>query len=362
MISNPGRALGYGLLAAALGIALLMLVWLLTSGAQAGGAVLGLLLLFVLSGPLAGAGWYVIGRGRAEQATEQAFADKRRIWESDRLFRREFAARIAELQRKLPAQHASSLELISNAVKGGLPDESAWYGAIQLDPAQTAELKRYEDLTWEQVRWLREHADASEATVTHALADVRRALDRRADVLIRARPTTPISPAALLRSTGPATEGLAHMAVGDAVTRDGTDYVVDRIVSSFADGQTWTLAHLAPSGLDDADAWLSISPGGLEMAWLRTITASEPGRPSMTVDGTVLSSRGSTASLVSIVSTAGSAPGVLVHIWRYRSDDRVAQVEQWPDGNLVAYAGKIIQPRELEVWPAAPRTEEVALT
>ena len=53
MTGASRRALGYGLLAGALGIAALMLIWLATSGAQAGGVVLGLLLMFVLAGPLA---------------------------------------------------------------------------------------------------------------------------------------------------------------------------------------------------------------------------------------------------------------------------------------------------------------------
>ncbi len=150
--------------------------------------------------------------------------------------------------------------------------------------------------------------------------------------------------------------------MGDAVTRDGIDYVVDRIVSGFVDGQTSKLAHLAPSGAGEADAWLWISPGALELAWLHAVAAPDPGAPSITVDDTVLRSLESTASLVSIESTAGSAPGVLVHTWRYRADDRVAEVEQWPDGNVVAYAGKIVRPRELEIWPAAQTTKEVART
>ena len=53
-----------------------MLVWLMVSGVQAGGFVLGLLLLFVLAGPLAGAGWYVLVSGHTERVEEQAFVIK----------------------------------------------------------------------------------------------------------------------------------------------------------------------------------------------------------------------------------------------------------------------------------------------
>lgn len=49
MITDLRRAPGYALLTGAVGIVLLMLLWLATSGAQGGGVVLGLLLTFVLA-------------------------------------------------------------------------------------------------------------------------------------------------------------------------------------------------------------------------------------------------------------------------------------------------------------------------
>ena len=97
MTAESRRMLGVSLLAGSAGIALLMLAWLMTSGVQAGGAVLGLLLLFVLAGPLAAGGYYVLVQGRAEHVKEQQFAGKRRILDADRLFRRELAARLRQL-------------------------------------------------------------------------------------------------------------------------------------------------------------------------------------------------------------------------------------------------------------------------
>ena len=127
-----------------------------------------------------------------------------------------------------------------------------------------------------------------------------------------------------------------ELAVGDTVTRETADYLVDRVVAGFSDGQTWKLAHLAPSGGDGSDAWLSMSPGALEVAWVHAIAAPESGVPSITVDGAILPLNQSMSSLASVESTAGSAPGVLVRTWRYRTDDHIAQVECWPDGALVA--------------------------
>jgi hypothetical protein len=223
--------------------------------------------MFVISGPLAGVGWYMIVRGRDEQAGEQAFADKRRILDSDRVFRREAVTRLSAVQRILPAEHAKSLQPILDGFSHGVHDESAWYGAVELNASQQAELKHYEDLVWEYAGWLRNHAAENQATLSEALVQLQRAVDRRADLLVRARQPAPITPAALLRATSPAADGLVNIAPGDAVTRAGTDYVVDRIVSSFADGQTSKLAHLAASGHSDADAWLWISPGGLRVGY-----------------------------------------------------------------------------------------------
>jgi hypothetical protein len=362
MTTDSRRALGYGLLAGALGITFLMVAWLLSGGAQAGGIVLGLLLLFVLAGPLAGAGWYVVARGRSQSVEEQAFAEKRRILEFDRLFRRELSARLAELTRVSPTDRAGELETLQATLTRAAPDESAWYGAIGPDPALVSDLKPYEDTVWEQVRWLKEHRDASDATIGEALDQVARALDRRSDLLVRAKQAAAVAPTTLLGSStaGVSSKMLTQIGLGDAVSREGTDYLVDRLATSFSDGQTWKLAHLAPSGRDGSDAWLSISPGGLELAWLHSIAAATPGAPAVIVDETSLQLIAVASALVTVQSAAGSAPGALVRAWRYRTDDRIAQVEQWPDGAVVAYAGLPVSAGELEIWPAETHIQEVA--
>jgi hypothetical protein len=79
MNAESRRTLGYRLLAIAAGVAVLLLVWLMVSGVQAGGFVLGLLLLLVLAGPAAAAGWYALARGHTEKVEELAFVGKRRV-------------------------------------------------------------------------------------------------------------------------------------------------------------------------------------------------------------------------------------------------------------------------------------------
>ncbi|MDQ3809022.1 MAG: hypothetical protein M3336_01900, partial [Chloroflexota bacterium] len=79
-----GRALGTSLLAGAIGITALMLVWLMVSGARGGGIVLGLLLVLVLAGPLGAAGLYILGRQPVEERQAAEFASRQRIVEADR--------------------------------------------------------------------------------------------------------------------------------------------------------------------------------------------------------------------------------------------------------------------------------------
>ena len=62
---------------------------------------------------------------------------------------------------------------------------------------------------------------------------------------------------------------------------------------------------------------------------------------------------GERSATAQVETRAGSTPGVLVRSWTYRQGRMVATVEQWPDGAVRAYAGHVVDARQLEVWPAA---------
>jgi hypothetical protein len=353
VIADGRQALGYGLLAGAAGVAILLLAWLAVSGVQAGGFVLGLLLLFVLAGPLAGAGWYVLAGGRAEGVQEKAFAGKRRVFDADRLFRAELSSQLRQLAQ-IGGLPADRLLRIADSVERAAADESAWYEAIQLDDARATVLKQYDDLAWERVRWLRDHAGEPTATLTRAVDELQLALDQRSDLLLRGRQAPAVSPAALLQMPSPAADaaGLVALGVGDALTVDGTDYLVEGLAIGFADGQTWKLAHVVASGGDASERWVSISPGGLELAWLAAVPATEPGARQMVVGQNALDLIQTRSSIVQVVTATGTAPGVLVRSWSYTSGPLRGLVEQWPDGPLRAYAGRRLASAELELWPA----------
>jgi Domain of unknown function (DUF4178) len=354
MSAESRRMLGYGLLAASAGVTLLMVLWLMTAGVEAGGAVLGLLLLFVLAGPLAAGGYYVLHQGRAERVQEEQFAGKRRVLDADRLFRRELSARLRQLSED-PQMPAAALTRMADALKDSAAnDEAAWYGAVQLDDTQVALLRQYDDLVWERLRSLRDHATDQSA----AIAELQRAMDQRTDLLVRGRSAPTISPAALLEAHRAAPTGLAELELGDAVTFEGNDYVVEAAATRFADGQTSKLLHLIPSGPGAAEHWLYVTPGGTELDWLEVIVdIQNPGANQLAFGNATLPLVSARSATVEVTTPSASTPGVLVRTWTYRAGPLVAIVEQWPDGATHAYGGTRIDPHQLDIWPANHATE-----
>ena len=167
--------------------------------------MLGVLLMFVLAGPLAAVGAYLTSTSPGEVAAEQAFASKQRILDADRLFRHELAARLCELAEVLGSRAERIRTLAENAERR-VGSEAAWYSAVQLTDDQIATLKLYDDLVWERVRWLGAHADESAVSITEAVAQLERAMDERMDLLVRGRQAPTVAPSALLAASTPAAD------------------------------------------------------------------------------------------------------------------------------------------------------------
>jgi hypothetical protein len=197
-----GRTLAYALLGGAAVLALLVVAWLAVSGARGGGIVLGLMLLVVLAGPLVVAGLVVLQRQPAEAAAEAAFASKRRVLDSDRLFRREVAPELRQLARQ-PGLPAARLADLAEDLERSTYDSPEWYAAIQLGDEDVQTLKRYDDLVWERLRLLRDRAGAgaSAAELERDVRELEQALDQRRDLLLRGR-RAPAAPASALLRAG----------------------------------------------------------------------------------------------------------------------------------------------------------------
>lgn len=352
-----GRALGYGLIAAGGGVLVLMAAWLLVAGVNPGGFVLGLLLTLVIAGPLAGGGWYVLSRQPAEALAAATFESKRRILDQDRLFRRELAAELRQLARRPALPEARITELAEDLERKAY-DSAEWYDVVQLDDTDTGALRRYDDLVWEQVRDLRRRADGATPEApevdraTRALED---ALDQRRDLLLRGKRAAAVAPGALLRAGPPqrGTEGLEQVGPGDALTYEDVDHVVEGVASYFAEGRTWKLARLVPSGANVQPRWLYVGPGALVSALLEEVRLPAAGASQLELDGTTLNLESSGSATADIAAPGGNARGLLVSYWVYRGGDRLALFERWPDGSAPAYAGNVVSPLDLELWPAA---------
>jgi hypothetical protein len=144
------------------------------------------------------------------------------------------------------------------------------------------------------------------------------------------------------------------LAIGDAVSHAGADYVVEDISASFADGETSRMVHLVPRDGLARDRWLSISPGGTELAWLDAAAApGAPGARQLSLGAVVLPLVSAQTAVVKVRSSRGSGPAAFASVWRYRAGQMVATVEQSSDGHLRAYAGRVVDRGVLEVWPAA---------
>ena len=357
-----GRTLAYAPLGGAVVLALLILAWLAVSGARAGGIVLGLMLLVVLAGPLAVAGLVVLRRQPAEAAAEAAFGSKRRVLDADRLFRREVAPELRQLARQ-PGLPAARLEDLAADLERSTYDSPEWYAAIQLGDDDVETLKRYEDLVWDRVRLLRDRASAgaSAAELDQPVRELEQALDQRRDLLIRGKRAPTVAPSVLLRAGAPARglDAIRGLAVGDAVTLDGADYLVEGVATSFAEGQTWKLLHLEPADAGHTDRWLYVGPAGLELAVLDEV--EPPARDDQALvfphpQGRDLARVSEGTATVDVHSRAGSARGVLVRFVRYAAPAAVGLVERWPDGAQHAYLGRSIHASDLEVWPARDRS------
>lgn len=92
----------------------------------------------------------MLSRDAVERVEEQKFVGKRRILQSDHLFRDELSARLSQLASK-PGLPSDELTRLAQTLKRSIHDEAAWYDTIHLDDAQTGLLAQYDDLVWEQV-------------------------------------------------------------------------------------------------------------------------------------------------------------------------------------------------------------------
>lgn len=363
-------AVAYGLVALGSVLGGIVLLWLIVALAQgqltAAGAVLGLLLAAVLGLPPVGVGVYIMSRGKQEAAEEADLQGQRRTLEADRLFRAQQARELTQLARRLEQHQGQSasglvgrLRNLVEDLESPAYDRSGWYEAVELAPADREALERYDEVLSAGARRMAELVDRIEGDRT-LLAQLEQAVrawegdfSRRSD-LLRGRRAAGVAATELLKAGSAEVSGavLAALKAGDAISRDGVDYLVEASVSYFEAGRT-SLVHRLTT--EAAEAWLYVAPGGLKLAWLQEAKLGErPGQDKLEHEGTTYVLEESSEAAASIQTRGGMGTKAVVTVWRYRGDDgRLLRVERWPEGDR-AYSGRWIVARELEVWAAGP--------
>lgn len=367
---QQGRAVGFGLIILGVVLGALVFLWLFVNAIggqlEAGGLVLGLIILAVLALPPVGAGVYLLGRARQEEVEAAGFASRRRVFEADRLFRadvsREFR-QLAERLEQLPGEQARRAvtrlrQIVEDLENPGI-SEASWYEAVHLEDRDLDALRAYDDLVSDGLRRLDALADdleAGQATAAERLEstirDVEDQLRLRQELLVRGRRAAAVSPTELLTARqaarGPGTP--AELKVGDAITYEGEDYLVEATVTYFSAGRTWRIHRL---GDGQAERWLYTSPAGLDLFMLEAMPAPEPGSESVERDGSRCRLAASGTASATVRTATLEQGGTSVDYWRYACpDETIVWVERWPDA-LRAYAGPRVRPSALEVWPRA---------
>lgn len=363
---GSSRAWAWGLIGLGAVLGGLLILWTGANAAtgelRAGGAVFALILAAVLALPPLGAGYYLLQRSAVEERDTGRFEARRKLLEGDRLFRQQAAAHLRGLAERLGAQPAAAerLRALAATAEGARRDETAWYEADPLADEDLPTLRRYEDTLQAEtdrlsdltVRTLQGETGAAEA-LPASLDRWERTYRQREALLLRGRRGPAVAPEALLRARTP-TRGAAALnalALNDAVTVDFEDYVVQGVLSYFAEGRTWHLYLLRSGG---AERWLWGSAGSLTWAVLDPLVPTPaPGAPSVEMEGATLALAESGSATVDVTTTAGAERGIGVEYWRYSGPDRrVVWVERWP-GEVRAGAGRETLPDTIDVWPHA---------
>lgn len=378
-----GSALGTSLLA--LGAALLALALLWEVSLVARGVwpittlIFGLGLTVVLTAPLIGAGWYLRGRGVQEATEASQFGERRAVLDADAALRREVVREIdQQLQDAraalpmLPQPAAASLEQTARLLAGvrddlALPGYSSttWMDSgAGLRPEQIATVRRYDDLVVAQARRLGEIAGrlrADPAAVdslargAQLLAEhvaEREALLGRGQEAPAMRPQEMLDAGVVPRRR---LEDPVRLALEDAVSYEGIDYVVRGVLDYFAGGRRWRSYQLHDG---KEERWLEVRGNGSDLFWFQRVTDGD--LPASTGDSITwnttdyrLDDQG--AASISLETAAGRQDGALVEFRRYRAGIELYVTERWPDGPRVL-TGSPLARENLDLWtkPAAP--------
>src|SRR6266540_3493657 len=91
--------------------------------------------------------------------------------------------------------------------------------------------------------------------------------------------------------------------------------------------------------------WLYVGPAATELALLGETSGPAAAELPLVSSG---------SAVADVSGGLGTAQGVLVDYQRHAAGEKLAFVEQWPNGDVRAYVGQTISAGDIELWPAAP--------
>lgn len=365
---SSGRSLGIGLIVLGAVLGVLVLAWLVvnagTGDLQAGGFVLGLIILAVLALPPIGAGFVLMRRAAAEQAEQERFERRRRVLEADQMFRttmardlRQFERRLAEQSDRLPTvvrAGARLRDLVDDVEQVGY-DQATWHDAVELEDEDLDALRRYDDLLQQGLRRIDAETDGLPASADALLASVQQweeTLAQRQDLLLRGKRALTAAPGELLAARPAKRAGdVTALKPSDAVSIAGDDFLVELSVTYFGNGKTWWL-HRVRGGPNER--WLYVGPEGLTLVPAQALEVpGDPRSEMIRYKGSACRPTDQGEATVTISSLDGTQEGIAVQYWRFACPDgSQLTVEHWPDEQR-AYVGKPAKSGDIEVFHAA---------
>ncbi|HEU5315662.1 MAG TPA: DUF4178 domain-containing protein [Chloroflexota bacterium] len=366
---SSGSALGLALMVAGGAVLGLGVLWWLTyalSGEPSASALVFVVFLsLIVAGPLLIAGWLLRRRAPAEEAQTAALAERRTILDADAALRRELVRELDQVVAHLPGVSAGDaaadrtqrllVDVRDDLARPGYSAAALLEGTAGLSRDQLVSVRRYDDLLTAEVRRVSELGPRGGDVLAEAAELLAQHVAEREALLGRGRVAAALRPQEMLEA------GLAprrrlddpvRLALEDAVSYEGSDYVVRGVLDYFAGGRRWRVYQLHDG---QEERWLEVRGDGAQLAMLTRLSAvPSVAGDSATHDGAEYRTADRGAATVSIESAAGRQEGILVEYRRLTSGSDVLTVEDWPDGAR-ALAGRSVAREDLDLWtkPAA---------
>ncbi len=366
-----------GLVIGALGI-----LWAILAVGGGGGTIFAIIFFLIIALPLVFGGLFVLSRAKQEEQAEAEIVERRRTLQSESLSRVQLADRLARqhdrlqsvLRAALPASNPTNRLLLEDALKR-LEGVTAALRSASYERVGVFDTLAADASDAETVRSIDAALDSGTRALEEQVTDLTRALasgqpntslvSRLSGTISRLENATnersrvltsgeekPLPTVAELLS-GPRPTGVqepekfTQLKPNDALTYDGTDYVITGRLEWSEGGKTW-YTYLLGGG--PSESWLLVEQGGTQLGIMRpTQVPPDAGSDAVEVQGArwPLAERGT--ATVTVTGATGTRGGLFVGYRKYTGESNYLWVEEWDEGPK-AMLGKPEHAENVELW------------